>query len=66
MNDILEIINDLKEIREAVKNNQSFYIEIDRKIGKSNFSALAKASSPQGYQLTGFVACCKRYGLFSA
>ena len=34
MNDILEIINDLKEIREAVKNNQSFYIEIDRKIGK--------------------------------
>ena len=34
MNDILEIINDLKEIREAVMNNQSFYIEIDRKIAK--------------------------------
>ena len=34
MNDILEIINDLKEIREAVKNNKSFFIEIDRKIDK--------------------------------
>jgi hypothetical protein len=34
VNDIIGIINDLKEIREAVKNNQSFYIEIDRKIAK--------------------------------
>ena len=34
MNDILEVINDLKEIREAVKNNKSFFIEIDRKIEK--------------------------------
>ena len=34
MNDIIGIINDLKEIREAVMNNQSFYIEIDRKIAK--------------------------------
>ena len=32
MNDILEIINDLKEIREAVKNNESFFIKIDQKI----------------------------------
>ena len=34
MNDILEIINDLKEIREAVKNNESFFIKIDQKIEK--------------------------------
>ncbi len=34
MNDIIGIINDLKEIREAVKNNESVYISIDQKIEK--------------------------------
>ena len=34
MNDIIEMINDLKEIREAVKNNESFFIKIDQKIEK--------------------------------
>ena len=34
MNDIVEIINDLKEIRLAVKNNESVYISIDKKIEK--------------------------------
>ena len=34
MNDIIEVINDLKEIRRAVKNNESVYISIDKKIEK--------------------------------
>ena len=34
MNDIIEVINDLKEIREKVKNNESVYISIDEKIEK--------------------------------
>ena len=34
MNDIIEIIEDLKEIREAVKNNDSVHISIDKKIEK--------------------------------
>ena len=34
MNDIIEIIEDLKEIRHAVKNNESVYISIDKKIEK--------------------------------
>ena len=34
MNDIIEMIEDLKEIREAVKNNESVYISIDKKIEK--------------------------------
>ena len=34
MNDIIEIIEDLKEIRQAVKNNESVYISIDKKIEK--------------------------------
>ncbi len=34
MNDIIEVINDLKEIRRAVKNNESVYISIDQKIEK--------------------------------
>ena len=34
MNDIIEVINDLKEIRRAVKNNESVYIYIDQKIEK--------------------------------
>ena len=34
MNDIIEIIEDLKEIREAVKNNESVYVSIDEKIEK--------------------------------
>ena len=34
MNDIIEIIEDLKEIRRAVKNNESVYISIDKKIEK--------------------------------
>ena len=40
MNDILEIINDLKEVREAVVNIKSFFIEIDRKIEKYQMSNL--------------------------
>ena len=38
---------------------------MDRKIGLSSRRAAANASSPQGYQSTGFWACCRRYGLFS-
>jgi hypothetical protein len=34
VNDIIEMINDLQEIREAVKNNESFFIKIDKKIEK--------------------------------
>ena len=34
MNDIIEVINDLKEIRKKVKNNESVYISIDQKIEK--------------------------------
>ena len=34
MNDIIEIIEDLKEIRQAIKNNESVYISIDQKIEK--------------------------------
>ena len=34
MNDIIEVINDLKEIRGKVKNNESVYISIDQKIEK--------------------------------
>ena len=34
MNDIIEVINDLKEIREKVKNNESVYISLDEKIEK--------------------------------
>ena len=34
MNDIIEVINDLKEIREAVKNNESVYVSLDEKIEK--------------------------------
>jgi len=34
VNDIIEIIEDLKEIRQAVKNNESVYISIDEKIEK--------------------------------
>ena len=34
MNDIIEIIEDLKEIRQAVKNNESVYVSIDEKIEK--------------------------------
>tara|TARA_Y100000994_G_scaffold186565_1_gene155278 strand:- start:340 stop:543 length:204 start_codon:yes stop_codon:yes gene_type:complete len=34
VNDIIEVINDLKEIRRAVKNNESVYISIDQKIEK--------------------------------
>ena len=34
MNDIIEMIEDLKEIREAVKNNESVYVSIDEKIEK--------------------------------
>ena len=34
MNDIIEIIEDLKEIRRAIKNNESVYISIDKKIEK--------------------------------
>ena len=34
MNDIIEMIEDLKEIREAVKNNESVYVSIDKKIEK--------------------------------
>ena len=34
MNDIIEIIEDLKEIRRAVKNYESVYISIDKKIEK--------------------------------
>ena len=34
MNDIIEIIEDLKEIRQAIKNNESVYISIDKKIEK--------------------------------
>ena len=34
MNDIIEVINDLKEIRKKVKNNESVYISIDEKIEK--------------------------------
>jgi hypothetical protein len=36
-----------------------------RKIGASRLFASWNASSPHGYQLTGFSACCRRYGLFS-
>ena len=34
MNDIIEIIEDLKEIRQAIKNNESVYISIVKKIEK--------------------------------
>tara|TARA_Y100000816_G_scaffold287853_1_gene271349 strand:+ start:204 stop:395 length:192 start_codon:yes stop_codon:yes gene_type:complete len=34
VNDIIEVINDLKEIRGKVKNNESVYISIDEKIEK--------------------------------
>ena len=34
MNDIIEIIEDLKEIREAVNLNDSVHIAIDQKIEK--------------------------------
>ena len=34
-----------------------------KKTGLSSSSALRKASSPQGYQSTGFSACWRRYGL---
>ena len=34
MNDIIEVINDLKEIRKKVKNNESVYISLDEKIEK--------------------------------
>src|SRR5438067_2046879 len=37
----------------------------ERKIGLFSRRALANASSPQGYQLTGLCACCRRYGDFS-
>ena len=39
---------------------------MERKIGLSCSFALRNASSPQGYQSTGFVACCCKYGLSSA
>src|SRR5271157_206812 len=39
---------------------------MERKIGFSSLRALSNASSLQEYQSTGFVACCKRYGLFSS
>ena len=38
---------------------------IERKIGLSSSFAFVNASSPQGYQSTGFAACCSKYGLSS-
>ena len=51
MNDIIEVINDLKEIRRAVKNNESVYISIDQKIEKyqkilDEFESANKEESP--------------------
>ena len=37
---------------------------MERKIGLSSALALAKASSPHGYQSTGLWACWSKYGLF--
>lgn len=38
---------------------------METKSGTSRSRAAAKASSPHGYQSTGFPACESRYGLFS-
>lgn len=37
----------------------------DKNISLSSLLAFSKASSPQGYHLTGFDACCSKYGDFS-
>ena len=36
------------------------------RMGRSSWRARCSASSPQGYQSTGFSECCKRYGLVSS
>jgi hypothetical protein len=36
---------------------------MERKIGLFSRFAFASASSPHGYQSTGFEACSRRYGL---
>ena len=51
MNDIIEIIEDLKEIREAVNLNDSVHIAIDQKIEKyqkilDEFESANKEDSP--------------------
>ena len=51
MNDIIEIIEDLKEIREAVNLNDSVHIAIDQKIEKyqkilDEFESANKEESP--------------------
>src|SRR6187401_794767 len=38
---------------------------IESRIGLFSFFAVAKASSPHGYQSTGLSACWRRYGLVS-
>src|SRR3954471_7490668 len=38
---------------------------MDRRIGTSRSRARSSASSPHGYQSTGFSACWRRYGLVS-
>lgn len=37
----------------------------DKNINLFSFLAFSNASSPHGYQSTGFVACCNKYGDFS-
>src|SRR3954464_7164929 len=37
----------------------------ESRIGRSSARARPSASSPHGYQSTGFSACCRRYGLVS-
>src|ERR1700691_2058965 len=39
---------------------------MDSRMGLFSRAALASASSPQGYQSTGFSACCCKYGLVSS
>ena len=38
---------------------------IDKKIGLFSALAVSNASSPQGNQFTGLLACCNKYGDFS-
>src|SRR6516165_4494371 len=38
----------------------------ERNTGLSSRLAFSNASSPHGYQSTGLLACCSKYGLFSA
>lgn len=63
MLDVTSIINTFVGIWMAYQWHVEY--PTDKKINFFSAFALSKASWPHGYQSTGFVACCNKYGDFS-